>query len=552
MRRLNRPIPLLTIAVALAGVTCSFPTDKSDKVFVTLEAPSGVVLRGHEMSVLARAYRVVGTDTQAIGNVDFAFYTTSSTLARVEPSGGGYATVTGVNSGTVEILARAVAFERAPQANLFLRISNPLEVDSVRPKVARHGQVITVYGVGVDSLFIASLAGVNLIEYPFSRVRDASGRGRISYWVPPPARSDSLFYLGAGVFGFDTATTTVVYKDIYEPNDTVPTVLDLNGPGPWPGTIYAPILFTNPALAFEPVDRAVGQGVDWFQFNVADTTRALTFFINYPSFGDTAATRTFLIDSLYHNVDFFGRDSADFIGSTFQRCRGFYFAPPQKARESTTVALRSLPSQHLHVVTFFKRAQRYGLTVLQGYFTADPRIHPDAYEENDMCHFADRPGKRITLAAGVAFTDTMTIDNPFDPDWYVVDVPPPAGVDNSFRIKLAPRPFATADSSDIDVYVIRYGDFALMASGVTKGSSYEDVSVSLAAGRYYVSVVDYAGVATRYSMCMSARGGLFTNNCNLIVAPSPPPPTASRLRPSASPRTLRGGTRPGPLFERGP
>src|SRR6266487_3955604 len=66
MRGLTRATPVVMLAVALGGVTCAFPTDKSDKVFVTLEGPSRVVLRGQEMSVYARAWRAIGTDTQAI------------------------------------------------------------------------------------------------------------------------------------------------------------------------------------------------------------------------------------------------------------------------------------------------------------------------------------------------------------------------------------------------------------------------------------------------------------------------------------------------------
>src|SRR2546422_5347952 len=34
------------------------------------------------------------------------------------------------------------------------------------------------------------------------------------------------------------------------------------------------------------------------------------------------------------------------------------------------------------------------LTVLRGYYTADPRIGPDAYEENDMCTYADSGNRR--------------------------------------------------------------------------------------------------------------------------------------------------------------
>ena len=569
MRGLNRAIPIVSLTAALAGASCSFPTDKSDKVFVTLDAPARVVLRGQDMSVYAQAWHVVGIDTQRIGNVDFAFSTGSSTIARVEKNTGGYATVTGVNSGTVDIGARAIAFDKAQEADLVLRVSNPLEIDSVRPKIANYGQVVTVYGVGVDSMFLASLGGVGLIEYPFSRLRDsATGLGRISFWVPPPARSDSLFFLGAGVFGKDTAITRVLRDDIFEPNDSFPANVNLDLGGPWPGTILAPILFTNPALAFEPVDRAIGLGEDWFRFSVSDTTQPLTFFINYPSgFKDTAGTRTFLLDSLayFANGDptkspvekFYGRPDADYVGSDFYLCKGYQFQPAQVSRESTVVALKTLPSHAIHIITFFSRPQRYGLTVARGYFTADPRIRPDAYEENDFCHYADsvsgqpNPKGRIHVTTA-GFSDTMNIDNPFEIDWYRLEVPS-HNLGDSVLIRLQGRPFvAGQDSSDIDLYVLTVPDSASgttlteVGSSVNAGSS-ENLMVDLAAGSYYLAVIDYAGVAERYSMCIRGIPLLASlRSCNLILpGPPAPGPARSKLRPQASPMVgAPGGRRP--------
>src|SRR5207245_9085573 len=142
MRGLNRAILFVLLAAALAGVSCSFPTDKSDQVFVTLDAPARVVLRGQDMSVYAQAWHVVGMDTQRIGNVDFAFSTGSSTIARVEKNTGGYATVTGVNRGSVEIGARAIAFDKAQEADLAVRVSNTHEIDSVRPKIRKFGPAL--------------------------------------------------------------------------------------------------------------------------------------------------------------------------------------------------------------------------------------------------------------------------------------------------------------------------------------------------------------------------------------------------------------------------
>ena len=531
MRGLHRATPVVMLAVALTGVTCAFPTDKSDQVFVTLVAPSGVVLRGQDMSVFAQAWHVVGSDTQAITSAEFVFTTGSSSIALVESNGGGYATVTGVNSGTVNIGVRAVSFEQAGQGDLLLRVANPLEIDSVRPSLASFGQVVTLYGVGVDSIFIASLSDVNLIEYPFSRVRDsATGLGQISFWVPPPARSAPLFYLGAGVFGFDTVLTEVTKEDIFEPNDSVPSQVDLDLGSPWPGTVLAPFLFLNPALAFEPVEREK-TGQDWFRFAISDTTQAKTFFITYPSFGDTLAANTFLLDSLAYNTGapgdpiekFYGRDSADFVGSQFYTCKGDQFDPIQVDRESTTVALKTLPSQAIHVVTFFGKPQRYGLTVVNGYFTADPRIQADRFEENDFCHFADNQRIRIDTLGPAGFSDTLNIDNPFEIDWYRIEVPSP-NLGDSILFRLQARPFiAGRDSSDLDIYVLTVpgstgsGVFEI-GSSINAGSS-EALMLSLTAGAYYVAVVDYAGFAMRYSLCIRRIPALGVPFCALVASP---------------------------------
>src|ERR1041384_2506187 len=83
MRGIVRATPIVTLAAALTGAGCAFPTDKSDKVFVTLEAPSHVVLRGQEMSVYAQAWQAGGSDTVLITHVAFALMIGPGSTARV-------------------------------------------------------------------------------------------------------------------------------------------------------------------------------------------------------------------------------------------------------------------------------------------------------------------------------------------------------------------------------------------------------------------------------------------------------------------------------------
>ncbi|MGH7520586.1 MAG: hypothetical protein ACREMI_04865 [Gemmatimonadales bacterium] len=566
MRGLDRATPVVILAVALTGVTCAFPTDKSNDVSVAVYVPKVVVLQGQTLDVSATLWRRTGTDSVEIKNASFQWGTTNDARATVKDVGYGSAQVTGVSPGAVDLTVRAVSFEKAPTQYITLRVAKPLEIDSVRPLTAHFGELLTVYGVGVDSIFVASLSGVNLIEYPFSRVRDSAGLGQIKFWVPPPAHTDSLFYLGAGVFGFDTATTDVLKEDVYEPNDSVPSQINLDLGGPWPGTILAPFLFLNPALAFEPVERdKIGQ--DWFRFGTSDTTRAMTFFITYPTFGDTASTNTFLLDSLAYNTGapgdpiekFYGRDSADFVGSDFYVCKGSEFDPLQVARESTTVALKTLPSHAIHIVTFFAKPQRYGLTVVNGYFTADPRIQADRFEENDFCHFTDslpgnpNPPSRVHVST-TALSDTANIDNPFEIDWYRIEVPS-GGLGDSVLFRIQSRPFiAGRDSSDIDIYVLTVpgstgsGVFEV-GSSINAGST-ENLMLDLAAGSYYVAVVDYAGVASRYSMCIRMIPAVALPSCGLI-APGPAS-LGSPKRVQRPPAAAAAGTRPRSLFVRRP
>jgi hypothetical protein len=521
----------MLLAVALLGVTCALPTDKSDEVFVVVNVPKMVVLQGQTLDATATLWQRVGADSVEIKNASFQWTTTNDALATVKAAGSGGAQVTGVSPGAVDLSVRPVSFEKAQTQSITLRVSKPLEIDSVRPSTAHFGDLLTIYGVGVDSIFVASLADVNLIEYQFSRIRDSSGVGQITYWVPPPTRTDSLFYLGAGVFGFDTAMTEVLKTDLFEPNDSTPALLDLDLGSPWPGTPLEPILFLNPALAFEPVEREK-TGQDWFRFSISDTTQPKTFFITYPSFGDTLAANTFLLDSLAYATGapgdpiekFYSRDSADFIGSEFYTCKGYQFDPVQVDRESTTVALKTLPSRAIHIVTFFGKPQRYGLTVANGYFTADPRIKADRFEENDFCHFADNQRIRIDTLPAVGFSDTLNIDNPFEIDWYRIEAPSLA-LGETMIFRLQGRPFvAGRDSSDIDIYVLTVpgstGSSVSEVGSATATGSSESLTLNLSAGSYYVAVVDYAGVATRYSMCIR-KTAVLNPACNLMASPPP-------------------------------
>ena len=534
MHGCGRATPIVILAVALTGATCAFPTDKSDKVLVTLEGPSQVVLRGQEMSVQARAWRVIGPDTQPITNVAFAFGTGSAMTATVQSVGGGNAKVTGVNSGMVHITARAISFQQAPQGDLLLRVANPLEVDSVRPSLVRFGDTITVYGVGVDSIFIAFLDNATQFDYPFpgvlnTRTRDSLGFSTATFWVTPPAHSDELSFIGPGVFGNAPDTTKVVPVDVLEPNETAPRTINLEAPPRIPA--IPQIKFLNPALAFEPTKRD-SIGVDWYRF-VQTTTRDITLILSAPDVRGTFST--FLSDSLAFvpgtPPSYTIGPTAWTLGPGSHDCKGFAFEPPETQPESTIVALRGMPPGRLHALALYSQPGRYGLAVFEGYVTSDPTVPRDAHEEDDFCDAADARGLAVTMPGGT-FRDTLTIDNPHDVDWIRFHVASLTTV----TIKIAAVTAAAAvDSSDVDLFLLTVpgggasSTLDLLARSDASGST-ETISTILNTGDYYLVAVDYQGVPVVYDVCISAGG------CPGF--PSPPAPAA--VRKSLVAPALRG------------
>ncbi|HET7790108.1 MAG TPA: hypothetical protein VFK78_04855 [Gemmatimonadales bacterium] len=514
---MSRSAPRAAFVVLLLGLlaaTCSFPKDMSDQLFVTITPPVQLVLRGTRDTLHAVAWRRVGADSDSVTNVDVAFSSRNTALATVEKTGSRSALLTGVNSGRDTVVAQAVGFANAAPAVLPVRISEPLEVDSVRPAITRYGNVVTVFGVGADSILLASLGAADLIPYPGSASR-SNGYGRMSFWVPPPAHTAPLFFIGAGVFSQARDTTRVLPFDIYEPNDTQPTAISLDAPVPFP-TLFPSVQYINPALAFEPVLRGT-VGDDWYRFSRA-TTGDLSIIIN--SADARGAFSTFLVDSLYFTSDttspctFCIGPDAWTIGPGSHLCHGWDFEPGESQPDSTIVALAGFSGSALHALLEFNTPARYGLTVINGYVISDPRFPKDAHEEDDFCSAADAKGTQI-----LPFRDTLTIDNPHDVDWIRFRVDSGA-LTRNVTIRIASIA-GGSDSSDVDLYVLSVPDGSASSSldeeGVSDNvGSNESLSLNLVPGHYYAVAVDYAGIPTQYVMCAET---LVQGACGSFPAP---------------------------------
>ena len=518
MRRHHRFIWVLGLLAGLAVATCQFPTDKSNDVYVTIEAPSQVVLDGDEMTVRAHAWQEVGgvrdsgnVDDIALANVDFQWSVSLGTVARVQPDAQGYATLQGLNPGVTDITARAAAFEQSDDATFPLRVSSFLEIDSVTPSFIRWGDKITLWGVGLRFAFSVSLPGSPLIPDTLTYT-ESQGLSSMQFWVPQPARTDRLFVLGPGIFFSPPDTVAVDTVDLYEPNTTSPTLLSLDGPGPYP-TIPS-VLFFNPALAFEELPRDTLQGFDWYRFNHSDSSRAMTFILRPEGNIDSSGLFIVLSDSIVFSG---GGHGPGPLGNTwFITSEGFYvcphggFSPNMLRSDSMILALKTQPryiagNTGFHVLEFYSKRLNYAMVALDGYLTSDPRIKPDRFEENDICTGADDPAKLINVGIGALnqFVDTLNIDNPHDLDWLRFRVNPLFASDST-TIRIRSRPFGPGfDRSDIDLYVM---DTTLSPLGsVADVGSRDSMRLALPPGDYYLAVVDYGGEAMRYSLCISVR-----------------------------------------------
>ncbi len=556
MHRHHRFVWVLGLAAGLAVATCQFPTDKSDEVYVVL-TPSdtllahGVIGQGQTDLIFAQTWRrLPNGDSAEVLNVDYHWSSDNDAIARVERRSGGYAEVTGVNVGTVDVRAKAAAFDKSIDAAVPVRVSPSFVIDSVRPLTAAFGGKVSVYGVRVNQIFFMDQGFGTLIPDEFSFTGSLEGLGRLDFWVPFPSSSGHPFYFGPGVFGSTADSVDIPsHYDVFEPNYATPSLVDINGVG-GPRTFSGfPVLFYNPALYYEPYDSTVDGpfAIDWYRFARADTTSAVTFIINSQVFDDTAFQ--YIADSLFFNGGNYSiGDGASFgwlnaPGLGFYQCDGQGFSAARETRTPTTfVALRTLPGKAVHLFSNYGKDGPYSVVVVNGYLTQDRRIGPDRFEENDnWCRYADQNfnrstdstvnGSHIVVGLFRPWRDsTLTIDNAHDIDWYRFRVlPPVVPADSMTTIHTRSLPFSALDFSDIDIYVHRASDFAQLGSSTNIGSN-EVVSLNLPAGDYYVGVVDAASTPTRYSMCIQ-HGGAGVN-CVPGTLPGAPAPSSVTLAPS--------------------
>jgi hypothetical protein len=521
----------LGAAWAVALASCSVPTDKGKDIQVVVRLSDslqsrGILGQGLRDSVYAFAFRVAaGGDTQPVTNAGFQWSPSDPSIATVEGKPNGWAIVTGLKPGFVQFTAAPMAYEQASSGSATVRVEGRFAIDSVRPTLVHYGDKVTVYGVGVNQLFAVTL-GADLFPDPFSFQGSKDGLSSEQWWVPFPASSGLPFFIGPGVFGFDTVPVAVVDTDLFEPDSAAAARVVATGPG-GPRTIAGlPALYFNPALYFEPVDFTVSRinlPVDWLSFAISDSTQPISFVVTSTVFNDSSAAFTYFADSVEYGtcggLYCVPPASRIIFPGTQWICNGQFFFSDGVRLPQVTAAFTHSFSSHPQFLQFYSTSGRYEVAVVRGYVS---RLPPDRFEENDLwCMDADSTfaqsrdsnpasptAKHIVVGRAVAgqngpWADSLlTIDNPGDADFIRFRVQPPvAAPDTLVTIHVKSRPFGVIDPSDVDAYVIRVSDFAFMGGSVTVGSD-EVMTLNLPPADYYLAVVDVAAQPTRYGVCI--------------------------------------------------
>jgi hypothetical protein len=496
------PIRLLGAAFLVA---CTLPSDESDGLLVVLEASSPILIRGQLLRLQASVQHA--GDGKVVPGGAFVWSSSDTNIARVTRGPGGTATVVGVNSGRAIIGAFPEDFQSASPGELNLRVANPVEIDSVTPSSVQYGEQVVLHGVGLGGIARATLGEVTLIPDSSSFTGEAAGTGTVRFWIPYPATSGRVLVVPLEGGGAPAPLpTTVVPVDVYDAERSDATVLAV-------GTVPVAddgTLFSNPALVI-----ASAADVDNYRIQSDGWDGPLSVIVSTAVPGVTGLD-PILSPDRPPDLPIVPSPDSWTITADSQFCKrdlvDLAQAPPP-GRERTTF-VRSFvrpPADPLLLQVRGASAGRYGLSIVNRYLTADPRLEADRLEDNDTCVDADRwfsdASTRVFIDSTSGFSEILSIDNPYDVDWLRFQVRD--NIRQLVTIRLASRPFGAADSSDLGLLLGPIPqpfepdpvfEWTIRSHSAQSG---ETVGVELEPGDYYLAIVDDAGVATRYALCMA-------------------------------------------------
>jgi hypothetical protein len=497
----------VVMATASALSACGFPTDRSDEISVTIDVPRSVVVRGETMALTARVWQRRENGLAELEGATIAWDAGDPSVATVEAVPPRSARLTGVGPGMASVRAIVLDYEDAEPAEVTLRIANAVEIDSVRPLQARYGEQLTVYGAGLGRIAQVSLAGTPLILDDPSLAGDPEGVGTLRFWLPFPAASGVVSaVVTEGAATAATESTTVIPFDIYDEIAGPAANIDLGGP-----VLRLPdTLFTNPALV-------LGSGAtrDAYRLSFRSSADPVSLIISTALpvvFGfEPVLLPTPTVPAAY--PEDVGPEWS--MGVTGQHCHEVFvsFGRPFPRTAPITIVRAFLqpPTQQALLAVYGEPSGRYGISAVGRYVLADPAIPMDRFEDNDLCVQADAmvsdPERQIDPL--MPFSDTLTIDNPYEVDWFRFTVPESAT--GLLTIRSMSRPFGASDSSNLGLVLRPVDDlFDGLFDAHTSGPE-ERLTLQAVPGDYYLAVTDDAGVPTRYALCIAIGA-----DCTLI------------------------------------
>jgi hypothetical protein len=490
---------------ALLAAACDLPSDEGDGFFVVLDAPTQVIEPGQLLPLTGRVYHRIGADSAELQAVSLRWSSSLISVATVRSTSPTSAVVTGISRGATIISTTVLDYDRVVAPKLRVRVSPPIAIDSVGPTTVPYGAQITLHGHGLEAVEQAVLGGGALVPDTATFIEEPDGLGTLRLWVPFPASNGRVVLLSTtGSGAASRRVVTVLPFDLYDTLAAPVTSFVLDGP-PLRGE---DTLVFNPALAL-----VSGELRDDYRLVRSDTSRPITIVAS--TLGRTVEQFDPVLASVRLPQDEpFGSspvgDEQWAVGLGGQYCFGTFVPLPRPVGRTAAIevvrAYKHFPARELHLSVFGEGAGRYALTVRDAYVLRDSRIEADRFEDNEDCVAADRMASDSARSIDLStpFADTLTIDNPFDPDWFRFEVPAGAAPSEPslVNIKVAPRPFADVDSSDIGVLVIDRPFSRIVAESHLSGS-YEDLTAELRSGQYFLLVVDEGGAATRYSLCLA-------------------------------------------------
>jgi hypothetical protein len=484
-------------------------TDRSGELVVQMDAIPALIV-GDTLQLSAHVLSAGDT----LSNAGVSFGSNDVTVVLVSEEGRLFAS----NPGRAEVSASALTFQGAQNATQVVEVRDVYELDSIAPRQVRYGSVVDLFGVGLTQTLTASFGGAEAIFHSYTPQQPGQLNrfGKLSLWVTPPAPTISQ----AVLLGFEglliSDSILVVQRDIYEPNDSVPTQF-----GSITDSIY------NPALAFERVRRNDGRlGVDWYTFT---TTTPGDWTVTAWSPAGGSRFDVYLTNSLFFSsaaldaegIGLYAVAPGDWgSGAGFRPCDGMGFRYPSGEHafsfevppDSAVMALQDLPAGTYHVMVAYGESGPFydpmanvsgigvfvdslnlvtplptGLRIKRGYHSA---ILPDRFEENDYCSVA----QGITVPSTV---DRVNIDTPHDADWYKFSVA--TGANIQFTVD------AVEEFADVDMYVIRDwrpDSLVVVDFGIGADATVVNVTegVFLDPGAYLLLVVDFIGLPTEYTL----------------------------------------------------